>query len=124
MGHGNNGVISCENCGYPIPLPSAMRRDITHLFLACPACGHVYEYKLQQYTVGRRGSRDSGGLMLRAVACECCDSSCKFPVEVHAVLPAKIDARAELARSRISWIFHGVTCPFGHPLESKRDDTL
>ena len=118
----------CLNCGHSIQFPS-MRRErglrpeegvTDRSLLACSSCGHVYGYELPQYPVGLREGRDPSGLVLRSIACECGDRNCKFPVTVLAVLPAEIDAGAELARRRASWIFHGATCPFGHPLGQQR----
>ena len=115
----NSGVV-CLNCGHSIQLPSAMRpktgrrqearaTDTIPLLLACPSCGHVYEYKLPRFFPG-----------LRFNACECGSSDCKFPVAVYTVLSAGIDAEAELARRRARWIFHGATCPFGHPVGTQQ----
>jgi hypothetical protein len=118
----------CRNCGHPIPILSALQRKnalrseqvgATPLLLACPSCGHVYEYALPLNEVAalRRGGGPKG-LVLRSIACECGDSNCKFPVSVHVALSAEIDAGAELAKRRARWVFHGLTCPFGHPLRS------
>ena len=115
----NSGVVRL-NCGHSIQLPSAMRpktgrrqeartTDTIPLLLACPSCGHVYEYKLPRFCPG-----------LSFTACECSDSNCKFPVAVYTVLPAGIDAEAELARRRAQWIFHGAICPLGHPLGTQQ----
>jgi hypothetical protein len=87
----------------------ARTTDTIPLLLACPSCGHVYEYKLPRFFPG-----------LRFNACECSDSHCKFPVAVYTILPAGIDAGVELARRRARWIFHGATCPFGHPLGTQQ----
>jgi RNase P subunit RPR2 len=111
--------IFCRNCGHAIHLQSSMRRKAPWLLLACSSCGHVYEYELQPYLVGSRKKPDSPSLILRSIACECSDSDCRFPVAVHIVLPAGTYDRAELAKHREQWIFHGATCPFGHPLGSQ-----
>ena len=113
--------IVCQNCGHHTHVPSAMRQKVPRLLLACPSCEHVYEYELPPYPVGLRECRDSRVLILRPVAFECSDSECKFPVAVHTVLYEGIDAKAELTRRRTQWIFHGTTCPFGHPLQRLRD---
>jgi len=118
MPHPSREIV-CHNCGHSIQLPSAMRQKIPQLLLACPSCGHVYEYKTPQYPASLLERRDLHRLMLHSIPCECADSNCKFPVAVHTVLPAEIDARAELARHRARWVFHKVTCPFGHPLVSQ-----
>ena len=58
----NSGVV-CLNCGHSIQLPSAMRpktgrrqearaTDTIPLLLACPSCGHVYEYTLPRFLPG------------------------------------------------------------------------
>src|ERR1700675_3026431 len=123
----NSRDIACLNCGHSIQLPSAMRRKrglrpeeraTGRSPLACFSCGHVYGYELP-HPLNLRESHDPSGLRLHSVACKCSDSNCKFPVAIFAVLSAEIDAEAELARRRASWVFHGVTCPFGHPLGSQ-----
>lgn len=115
MPHQSRDVV-CQNCDHSIELPSNMRQRAPRLWLACPSCGHVYDYELQRYLVGWRQSRDSRGLILRSIACECSDSNCKFPVSIHTILSAGIDAEAELATRSAQWVFHGATCPFGHPV--------
>jgi hypothetical protein len=100
--------------------PRARSTATTPFLLACPSCGHVYEYKLPHYLAGLRKDHDPGGMLLHFNACECGDSHCKFPVAVYTVLAGGIDAEAELARRRARWIFHGATCPFGHPLGAQQ----
>lgn len=112
----HSGDIFCRNCGHSIQLQSSMGPKAPCLLLACCCCGHVYEYDLQPHLVGSRKKPDSPSLILRSIAYECSDSDCRFPVAVHMVLPAGTDDRAELARHREQWIFHGATCPFGHPV--------
>ena len=109
----NSGVV-CLNCGAAMRpkmgrRPEVRTTDTIPLLLACPSCGHVHEYKLPRFFPG-----------LRFSACECSDSNCKFPVAVYTVLPAGIDAEAELAIRRAQWIFHSATCPFGHPLGTQQ----
>src|SRR3981081_462985 len=98
--------VVCLTCGQAIQIPEARTTDTIPLLFACPFCGHVYEYKLPP--VSPQG--------LRFTSFECGDRRCKFPVAVYTVLSAGIDVEAELARRRASWIFHGATCLFGHPL--------
>jgi hypothetical protein len=120
MEYSRGGVV-CANCGHSIQLPSDMCQDEHELVLACLSCGHVYEYKLPEHPVDSRESRhpDPGGLVMRFIKCECTDSKCRFPVQVHAVLTAEVEAEAELASRCASWIFHDVICPFGHPISRK-----
>jgi hypothetical protein len=110
----HNIKVICLNCGHSIQLPEAATSDTIPLLLACPSCDHVYEYKLPPVV----------SESLRFTGFECDDSDCKFPVAVYTVLPAGIDAEAELARRRARWIFHGATCPFGHPLGTSSDDKI
>src|ERR1700730_1477218 len=107
----HNIKVICLNCGHSIQLASEARTaDTIQLLLACPSCGHVCEYKLPRFLPG-----------LHFDACECGDSDCRFPVAVYTVLPAGNETESELSRRRAQWIFHGATCPFGHPLGTSRD---
>lgn len=122
--------LDCLNCGrFILPAdgrqttrlhPAARSAATTPFLLACPSCGHVYEYKLPHNLAGLRRERDSDSVLLRFNACECGESNCKFPVAVYTVLPAGIDAETEQATRRARWIFHGATCPFGHPLGAQQ----
>src|ERR1700736_465820 len=109
----HNIKVICLHCSHSIQLPEAATSDSIALLLACPSCGHVYGYNLPRFLPG-----------LRFSACECGDSDCRFPVAVYTVLPAGIEAETELAiaRRRARWIFHGATCPFGHPVGTGSDD--
>jgi hypothetical protein len=105
--------IVCKNCHCAIQIPPQKE---TPILFACPSCGHVYEYELDR---GMLGSLRPG---LRYVICRCSDDNCKYPVAVYAVLSAEIKATVEWARRRAHWIFHGITCPFGHSLHVRCSD--
>jgi hypothetical protein len=120
----NKIKVVCLNCDHSIQLPAEARTtEKIPLLVVCPSCRHVYQYELPQSLTRLRNGHNPHGLWLRFNACECDDSNCKFPVAVYTVFPGK-ETESELSRGRARWIFHGATCPFGHPLSTARDDTI
>src|SRR5579872_4826887 len=123
---GDGCWIVCRTCRFPIRLPRTLLRaspgtSVSRLVLACPICGHVYEYRashLERVNFKIPDPFLTRRALLYYIAFPCAAPVCPTRAEIFAIGAEDVSV-ASLLTLWQHWTIH-VRCRDGHLLRPAR----